>query len=119
MTAKHDIRIRKGDTFVLTVKYKDSEGSAVDLTGSRIRMDLRESQASETALLAFDSALADGSATIVDAAAGIFEVRATPTQTRNLSVLIGKYDLEIIDTSGDVTTILEGSAAILNEVTRD
>lgn len=119
MADKYGLNIKKGDTFILDITYKDSDGNAIDLTGARVRMHIRETISSTTTLLVFDTDLINGSATIVDAVAGTIQIKATAVETAALAVSLAVYDLEIIDSGGEVTTILEGDVAIKDEVTRD
>ncbi len=114
--ATHKFTIEQGATFLTEIQYKDSNGVAVNLTGYIIRMQARKHKRSNTALI--DVSTATSGVTITDAASGTFEVKLTPAETAALNGGVLYYDLELVDTSGDVTRLIQGNINVSEEVTR-
>lgn len=48
---------------------------------------------------------------------GRFDISMTNTETASMSAGIGKYDIEIVDTLGKVTRVLQGRVYVNGEVT--
>lgn len=69
-----DIEIEQGIAFVRTVTYKDSTGTAVNITGYNIQMQIRKYHSSTTLIGDFDNA-SKGGITITDGAGGKFKIR--------------------------------------------
>jgi len=112
----YNIEIEQGASFSRTITYQDSAGSAVDITGYTIRMQARETVNSSTAYI--DINTTDGGVVITDAAAGEFKLTLTAAQTSAITVERGVYDLEVVDVSGNVTRLLQGSVVLDREITR-
>lgn len=110
------ITIEQGSTFSLSINYKDSGGSTIDLSsGYTARMQCRLGTASSTTVFSLTSA-----SEIALAATDpnvLITIPATTTATYD-APLRGVYDLEIESSAGVVTKILKGSLVIESEVTR-
>ena len=91
-TIRHDLCIVQGDDVIFRMAYKDSAGSAIDLTGSS--MDLE-----------FNNSTYDRTATITDAAGGLFEFvyAAAETSTFGLSNVDGV--VQLTDSLGMVSSL--------------
>ena len=110
-----DLLIEQGATFVKDLIWKDSNGVPVNVTGYTARMQVRPHKSSTTVIV--EASTDNGYITMGtdDGAIGISipaAITAAITQTR------GTYDLEITDTEGVVTRLLEGGVEISKEVTR-
>jgi uncharacterized protein YjbI with pentapeptide repeats len=120
--ANLDIVIRQGASFgpyVCTLTNDDL--SPVDLTGSTFRGQVRKTVNDPT------STGAEFSFTIINAAAGQFEFYLTDEQTTTLTAdmqseenLASQYvwDMELEDSAGRVTPIVEGKAKVYREVSK-
>ena len=86
-----------------------------DLTGWTAAMQIREDIDDTTPLVDLTSVAGDITINIPDAK--ITVIIATSV-TEALDFVEGVYDLELIDTSGETTRILEGKATLSEEVTR-
>jgi len=117
MTAgSHDITIEQGATFRLSLIWKDSAGALVDLTGYTARMQVRRRHSSEDPpALSLTSAAGD---IVLGGTAGTIVVTAAATVTDDIDFKAGVYDLELEDSTGFVTRLVEGSVTITPEVTR-
>lgn len=102
----------------LPVVYgQDVSGSVVpyNVTGWTARMQFRSSIASPTVL---DEFTTENGRIVVNGAAGQFTLKASATQTSAWSFTSAVYDLEIVDTSGNVIRLLKGNVVVDPEVTR-
>lgn len=88
----------------------------VDLTGYTARMQVRASAAADAVLL--DLTTENGGITL-GTTDGTVTCTATATQTAALTFGTGVYDLELVDGSGVVTRLAEGSVCLSREVTRE
>ena len=110
-----DITINQGATFELTITWKDSAGTAINLTGYSARMQVRQ-KITDTAKL-LDLSTGNGAITL-GGAAGTISVVAPATSTDDITAKQGVYDLELESGSGVVTRLVQGCVTISPEVTR-
>ena len=114
-TGNTDFYIEQGATFVITLTWKDEEGSLVDLTGCTARMQVRKIVASETVLLE----LTTGNGRIsIDVVKGEITLTVSATDTASLTWKTAVYDLEIVHPDSTITRLLQGNVIISREVTR-
>ena len=124
---KYHLIIEQGATLNLEIQYKDSAGTAVNLTGYSGKMQIRSDYAdnSPTTYITVSSSLAtDGTGLNFSGSNG-----TTPPTSGSIGIYISaasssvftfdtaRYDLEI--TSGSVVTrLLQGDVKLQKEVTR-
>lgn len=119
MASKHNIFIEQGSTFHLYLTWKDPNETPIDLTGFRIRMQVRQEPESAATLLDFDSdALTSGQHIAALDATGIINITLDPSVTSALSFKGAEWDLLAISSGGEATRILEGKASVSLAVTR-
>jgi hypothetical protein len=111
---KYDITIEQGATFRMKLRWKDSEGEAVDFTGYAARMQIRQFVQSDEVLLSLNT----GNGGISFDNDGFINVLATAEQTEEIADLAGVYDLEMVSADNTVTRLIEGKVRISPEVTR-
>jgi hypothetical protein len=124
---KYHLIIEQGATLNLEIQYKDSAGTAVDLTGYSGKMQIRSDYAdnSPTTYITLSSSLAtDGTGLNFSGSNG-----TTPPTSGSIGIYISaasssaftfdtaKYDLEIASGS-IVTRLLQGDVKLQKEVTR-
>ena len=110
-----NITINQGATFELTVTWKDSAGTAINLTGYSARMQVRETYSSTTSVVS----LTNGSGITLGGSAGTIAIVISATTTAALTApFSGVYDLELVSAGGVVTRLLQGAATVSPEVTR-
>ena len=110
-----DITINQGATFELTITWKDSAGTAINLTGYSARMQVRETYSSTTSVVS----LTNGSGITLGGSAGTIAIVISATTTAALTApFSGVYDLELVSAGGVVTRLLQGAATVSPEVTR-
>jgi len=104
----------KGDTFNEVAFEVKKNGTAINLTGATIRMQLRKQYEDVTAVLSLTSAASAG-ITITNAASGLFKINA---QIINIEVFNYVYDIQFTLASGEVKTYVKGGFNVTPEVTR-
>lgn len=112
---RFDITINQGATFELTITWKDSAGTAINLSGYTARMQVRETYSSTTPIVS----LTNGAGITLGGAAGTIAIVISATTTAALAApFSGVYDLEIVSAGGVVTRLVQGTATVSAEVTR-
>jgi hypothetical protein len=113
---RYDLEIKQGATLSLTATWKDSTGTAINLTGYTARMQVRSTYDAATTILSLTSAAGD---IVLGGSAGTIAITASATVTATLTApWAGVWDLELVSGGGVVTRLLEGSANVSPEVTR-
>lgn len=107
--------IEQGADFFFDLTYKDDTGTPIDLTGYSARMQIREEVSSNIALVSISSATGE---IVLGGIAGTIAVHIPASVTTGLSFNTGKYDLELEDSAGVVTRLIQGSVTLSPEVTR-
>lgn len=108
MTATYDFSMVRGDTKRLEVTVRDEAGAIVDLTGSSIRWRIARS-VSSVALIS--KAIGTG-ITVVNATLGRFDILLTAAESATLPVAALYHESEVIDSGGQVSTILRGTVTV-------
>ena len=116
-----DFEVVQGSTFgPVTHTLKNPDGSALDLTGSTVRGQVRKKPSDTAIAAAFDCALVPpatgGSYTFGLSAASTAALPAGVTLAEPASLY--EYDIELVDSLGRVNPMLYGSLKVFREVTR-
>lgn len=112
---RYDLEIKQGATLSLTATWRDSTGTAVNLTGYTARMQVRSTYDAASTILSLTS----GSGITLGGSAGTIAITASATTTAALTApWSGVWDLELVSGGGEVTRLLEGAATVSPEVTR-
>jgi hypothetical protein len=114
MAVQKNFEVDQNTTFTFVVEYKDSNGSAINLTGSSAKLQVRDTKGG--AKLAVSLTSPSGGITI-DAALGKLTVKMTPTQTSKLFYPKSEYDLMLTDSNFNKTKLLEGFITLSRSVT--
>jgi hypothetical protein len=110
-----NIDVKQGATFQLTITWKDSAGTAIDLTGYTARAQARLTYDTSTTIFSLTSS---SGITLGGAAGTIAIVIAAGTTATLAAPWSGVWDLELVSGAGIVTRLLEGTANVSPEVTR-
>jgi len=121
----YDIHAEQGSTFSLTITYKDSSGSVIDVSSNTARMQVRKSQLSSLKLLDIDingvtGGITGGTGGITMNASGITgNINVAVDATTMTNVPAGRffYDLELVDGT-TVTKLIRGKFTNDGEITR-
>ena len=114
MADNYQISIDQGATYSLALTYKDSNGTAINLTGYTAAMQIRTSYESSSTVISLTSS----SGIVITAATGLLTINITSTQTAALTPGTYVYDLEITSGANVVTRLIQGSVMVSAEVTR-
>lgn len=104
----------KGDTFNEVAFEVKKNGTAINLTGATIRMQLRKEYEDVNPVLSLTS-VANAGITITNATSGHFKINA---QIINIEVFNYVYDIQFTLSSGEVKTYVKGAFNVTPEVTR-
>jgi hypothetical protein len=104
----------KGDTFNEVAFEVKKNGTAINLTGATIKMQLRKLYSDVSAALSLTSASSAG-ITITNASAGQFKINE---QIIDIEVFNYVYDIQFTLSSGEVKTYVKGGFNVTPEVTR-
>lgn len=119
MAAKHNIVIEQGATFPLYVTWNDPDGNPIDLTGFRVRFQVRQTAESASTLVDFDSDnLSSGETIAALDSSGVISIKLAPSVTSPLVFKAADWDLTVESPGGEVTRLLEGKASVSLGVTR-
>jgi hypothetical protein len=116
---RHNLIFEQSATFQHTVNWKDPSGDPIDLTGYRIRLQVRQTPGSDTTLVSFDSnAPGSGMSITTLDATGTFTITFTPAVTGAFTFTSAEYDLTATSPGGVVYRLHEGKASVSPGVTR-
>lgn len=119
MAKRFNLVFEQSATFQHTVTWADAAGSPIDLTGYRIRLQVRQSPGSTAKLVDFDSsAPASGMSISSLGVSGSFTITFTPAVTGALAFTGAEYDLTATSPGGVVYRLHEGKASVSPGVTR-
>lgn len=114
MATSYNITGYQGDYIQLTLNIKDSNGSALSLSGYQVRGQVRTSYGSTGVLL-------DLNPTITNSASGTIAININSYISEDLPVSEHVYDIERYPSgieTGDSIKLMRGKFTILPEVTR-
>lgn len=106
--------MEQGSTFTRSITYKDSNDTAIDLSGYTARMQLRKNIDDSTTLIELTTS--NGRITL-GGVAGTVTISISAADTAALNPVEGVYDLELV-TGDTVEKLLAGTFTIQREVTR-
>jgi len=115
-TQKNLSSFARGDTWTLKFTIKDSDGDAVDISGNSYWMTLKSSASVEDS--SADAQIGPIGAGSPEAASGIIYMNFSATLTESLSPGTYNYDLQEVDSSGNITTLLIGKVQVVRDITR-
>jgi hypothetical protein len=113
--AGNTITIEQGSTFSLSLAYKDSSGTLIDLSTYSARMQCRVGRDATSTVFSLTSG---SEITLSDSDPNLLITIPATTTAAYDAPLRGVYDLEIESAGGVVTKILKGTLLIEAEVTR-
>ena len=98
---KKNFTVQRRADFPLRLTFKDSTGSAINLTGFTVSAQVYDDPRT--------TKYADFTTTYTDRAAGSVSIGLTDVQTATFTPDILKYDVLLVDGSGDKEYYLEGT----------
>lgn len=113
--AAYDFVIEQGATLDKTFVWKDSTGTVINLSGYTARMQIRQTVGSSTILLELTTL---NNRIIITPGQGKIQLLVAAADTGAITWQRGKYDLELVSSTGVVTRLLYGDVEVSKEVTR-
>lgn len=110
--------IEQGSTYSKPFAWKNSSGTAMDLTDCTLRMMIRRDVNDALPILSLTSNPPAGLTILAPPTNGQFRIDITASQTAALVFSEAKYDLEVQDALGTVVRLLEGTITLSKEITR-
>lgn len=110
----YDMTAEQGSDFATTITYTNDSGTPINLTGYTSRMQVRKFASSATPILTFTNS----SGMTITAGSGVIDLAITAAAMAMVPAGSYQYDLEIIDSSGEVIKLLAGKFDVEAEVTR-
>lgn len=107
--------IDQGATWSVTVLYKDSSGTAINLTGYTAAMQVRQNYSSADADLTLTTS---NGGIAITGNTGTVVITMTAAQTAALEEGYYVYDVELTSSGGLVDRLIQGQITIAPEVTR-
>lgn len=104
----------RGDDWTVRCTIRDAEGQIVDITGYSYWMTLKSDVSSADPGQAQVGPVVAGSP---DASSGIIYITMPKSQTASLAPGVYNYDIQQVDLSGDVTTLLLGKLNVVADIT--
>ena len=111
----HHFIIEQGATFKHTLTLKDPSGTLINLGGYSAEMDLRKNQDDASDVISLTVA---NNRVAMGGSAGTITLEVSATDTSNLLVGDGVYDIDLTDASGKVDRLLAGTYSIRGNVSR-
>jgi len=123
---RYNFLIEQGATFQLELQYKDPSGNPINLSGYSGRLQIRQTVPSTVVLLCLSSSLRpdgtginfSGSNGTTPPASGSIGIFISAVSSSLLTFDQAVYDLEIENSGGFVTRLIEGGVQLSKEVTR-
>ncbi len=112
--AKKAFVIEQRATWARRLKWTDSKGKAINLTGCIVRMHIRKT--AESLDLIFDLSTVNGRIT-VNALAGVIDLQIDADDTDAMTFGSGVYDVKVEFPGGQEVRLLEGSIKVSPGVT--
>lgn len=114
MSATYNLQIPQGTTYTKTFRWL-ADNVPVNLTGATARMQIRRRKISQT--VDFEATTENGKLSI-NPIAGEIVLTIPAADTDLLLARKGVFDIEVVDSAGEVTRLLEGTVDVSAGVTR-
>lgn len=116
MAGTYNLSIEQGATFEIIFQWTDANNNPINITGYTARSQIRPDVTSSTVVC--DMTIANSKLSLYSAVNGQLKMLIGATETATFPSGSAVWDLEMIDGSGKVTRLLQGSVNISPEVTR-
>lgn len=112
MAQKVDFLIEQGTTWLTQITIKDGDSTAINITDYICESQMRPSFSSDTSY--------DITCTISepDSTSGILTLNLSDIETSAIKAGRYYYDVELTDTTGNKTRLIEGNISVTSEVTK-
>lgn len=108
------VKVFRGDTWERAWILRRADGSALDLTGARARLHVRDA----TGALVVEASMGNGRITI-DPAAGRIDMRVPADVMAAVSPGQYRFDVELTQADGTVRTLEQQTLNVIEDMTHD
>ncbi len=123
LPGRYDIILQQAATFDLPISYRDSAGTPIDMSGYTARLQVRELP-QYPLLVEFNTELTANGFIYLngpaeereDGANGNLRLFMTAANTANIEAFVARYQLNITDSDGVVTPLIEGRFEVQGSV---
>ncbi len=123
LPGRYDIILQQAATFDLPISYRDSAGTPIDMSGYTARLQVRELP-QYPLLVEFNTELTANGFVFLsgpaeereDGANGNLRLFMTAANTANIEAFVARYQLNITDSDGVVTPLIEGRFEVQGSV---
>lgn len=115
MTAQYSFTLNQGTDLSVPFVLKNKDQTPVDLSGSKIAMQLRKFTSDSEAI---DTLTTANDRIKIEPEKGRFVCIFPHENTEKYPVIDLVYDIELVSSGGLITRIVEGSITVIPEVTR-
>ena len=112
-----DLVVMRGDTQIMKIRVKKTDGSYLDINGSSITMTVKEDIDDEDTEAKFQKTIGTG-ITILEGTNGYFEVEVVPSDTEDLDYGTYFYDIQIECADSAKYTVMQGKYLLRADITR-
>lgn len=113
MAGRLDLQIKQGDTFSVDYTYKNSAGTAYNLTGYTATLNIKTTLDATTYIDVITTATGE---IVITPTTGKIAITVPATTTASYTFEEAIYDLTLTAPSGIVKTILEGNVYLIPSV---
>jgi hypothetical protein len=116
MVARQNLTVYQGADYRRALEFKDNSAVLMNLTGYTFRGQVKASYQDESAVFSFGFTLRDQTTDT-----GVVDMILTAADTSAVEISKATnyiYDIEMVDTDGYVTRVVEGSLKLYPEVTK-
>jgi hypothetical protein len=110
-----ELVIRKGDSIAMTLTYKDSNGSPIDLTNAEAIIQFKR-DILDTVPVISESSNDAQPLIVLGGVLGTIDINIPPSLTELLAFTTGVYGLKIIYDDGVEETILFGNLVVMEKI---
>ena len=123
LPGRYDIILQQAATYDLPISYRDSAGTPIDMSGYTARLQVRELP-QYPLLVEFNTELTANGFVFLsgpaeereDGANGNLRLFMTAANSANIAALVARYQLNITDSEGVVTPLIEGRFEVQGSV---
>lgn len=123
LPGRYDIILQQAATYDLPISYRDSAGTPIDMSGYTARLQVRELP-QYPLLIEFNTELTANGFVFLsgpaeereDGANGNLRLFMTAANSANIGALVARYQLNITDSEGVVTPLIEGRFEVQGSV---
>lgn len=123
LPGRYDIILQAAATYDLPISYRDSSGTPIDMSGYTARLQVRELPQFPL-LVEFNTELTSNGFVFLsgpaenreDGANGNLRLFMTAANSANIGAFVARYQLNITDSEGIVTPLIEGRFEVQGSV---